>query len=394
MTSSTVGIIAVADRIISAKPNTSRLWLPRAQLADFPTPFFLTDLAIVEAKISTLRSLLPAVGLYYALKSNNDPAVLATVADRVAGFDIASLGELDLLGEFDISTDRINFSNPVKIPGHIAEAYRRGVRTYAVDSFDEIRKLAEHAPGSDVHLRLTVPSKGSTFPLSVKFGLAPDQVEACAVAAQTAGLYVTGLAFHVGSQCENPRLWEAALRLCGTVINQLRHTGIDITTINIGGGFPADYGNESDGDIDGMCQVINDSIAAYLPSGITVIAEPGRFVVAESTAIVCSVIAREERNRAHWLYLDVGAFQGLIEPLEVPTWRYPVFSVTRPDVSTHDTFVLTGPTCDPYDTIGNGYVLPTDTELGHRLCIASAGAYTSVYASHFNGFAPPQRYLV
>ncbi len=375
------------------KNSHKTAWLKHAKSHQYPTPYILTDLSIVEDKILELKELLPGVEIYYSLKSNNDEAVINTVAKHADGFDIASFGELAMLDRLHADPERINFSNPVKSSRHIAETYKRGIRHYAIDSFDEIRKLAYYAPAASVYLRLKVVDHGSKFPLS-KFGLTKDEVIPMARAAKEAGLSVIGLTFHVGSQAEQISVWSSALELCGGLTNDLAQEGIGISVVNIGGGFAADYGQPVP-TIRETCKVVNKAIKTYLPNDLRVIAEPGRYIVAESSIIVTSVIARKQRDKKEWLHLDMGAFQGLVEPLEEDTWRYPIFSLTRRDTSVqYNEFILTGPTCDPYDTIGMKYELPASTQLGDRLCIASAGAYTQVYASNFNGFEIPRNYFV
>jgi ornithine decarboxylase len=109
--------------------------------------------------------------------------------------------------------------------------------------------------------------------------------------------------------------------------------------------------------------------------------------------MVATVIGREHRSGTDWLYLDVGVFQGLIEPLEMSGWKYPIFTKKHAR-GYKKSFVLTGPTCDAYDTLGLDYMLPSDINVGDELYIGATGAYSLVYASHFNGFEPPKTYYV
>jgi len=109
--------------------------------------------------------------------------------------------------------------------------------------------------------------------------------------------------------------------------------------------------------------------------------------------LVASVIGRENRSGVDWLYLDMGVFQGLIEPLEIPGWKYPIFT-EKSHRGYKKSFILTGPTCDAYDTLGSGYMLPSDINVGDRIYIGAAGAYTLVYGSEFNGFEIPKTYYI
>ncbi len=372
--------------------------IDRSLTIDFPkvpnrkTPYMVTDLNLVAQNILTFNRVLPDVELFYAVKANNSPEVVKTADSMVTGYDIASLGELMQLIKLGVDPSRVLYSNPVKIPSHIKSAYKLGVRYFAFDSTTEIEKLAKYAPGSNVYLRIKVADFGSKFPLSKKFGVDPmHALDFCSFAHEM-GLNVIGVTFHVGSQSENKEVWKSSLEIAGKVMHSLRDRGIEANFLDIGGGFPSDYGQASP-DIEGVAKVINDGITEYMPDGVRVVAEPGRFIVANASTMVTSIIGREHRSGSDWLYLDVGTFQGLMEPLEMSDWHYPISS-DKPSQTYKKNFILTGPTCDACDTLGDGYLLPSDLNVGDKLYIASTGAYTIVYASSFNGFTPPKQYFV
>lgn len=356
------------------------------------TPYMLTDLDIIRQKAELFKKLMPRIGIYYAVKSNDDPAVINVLNELVDGYDIASLGEFKKLNGLGISADRIVYSNPVKIPQHIQKTYDQGVRYYAFDSLTEIDKLAQYAPGATVYVRIRVPDYGSKFPLSGKFGLEPMHVAAYAATAKEAGLNVKGIAFHVGSQSENMQVWHAAFKTSAKLMKELSKIGIDIEFIDMGGGFPAGYEALAPG-IKDAAKAINASIEEHIPDTIRIFAEPGRYLSANSSILVTSVIGREHRSGSDWLYLDMGVFQGLMEPLEMSDWKYPIFT-EKSSKGYRKSFVLTGPTCDAYDTIGMDYELPSDLNVGDKLYIGAVGAYSLVYASEFNGFEIPKTYYV
>lgn len=375
------------------KDTESLSWLEKIALAGSPaTPYVLTDLSIVKEKVHQFKTLMPRVGIYFAIKSNNDPRVIRTLKDLVEGFDIASLGELEILEGHGISAARMLYSNPIKVPEHVAQTFKKGVRYFAIDSVGEIEKIKQHAPGSNVHIRVKVSDYGSKFPLSGKFGADPSHVVAYAAAAEEAGLKVKGLTFHVGSQAENTHVWEAAIQMNGKLISQLKEKGIGIEFLDIGGGFPANYEDLAP-TIDEVAEIVNSALEKYIPSSVKIIAEPGRFISANASILATTVIGREHRSGLEWLYLDIGTFQGLIEPLEMPDWKYPILTRKHPK-GYKRSFVLSGPTCDACDTIGLDYLLPSDINVGDRIYLAATGAYTTVYGSNFNGFQIPRSYYV
>ena len=107
--------------------------------------------------------------------------------------------------------------------------------------------------------------------------------------------------------------------------------------------------------------------------------------------LVGGVLGREVRAGENWAYLDVGAYNGLMETQQTVTgWRFPLWtSVPGHGEVPHVPFTVTGPSCDSSDTVFYGVPLPESLDVGDKLYIGSAGAYTLSYASGFNGFAPP-----
>jgi ornithine decarboxylase len=174
-------------------------------------------------------------------------------------------------------------------------------------------------------------------------------------------------------------------------MSDLSTFGIQLEMLNLGGGFPARYVDPVP-TIDAIGEVIMSSIAELLPyRPRTIVAEPGRYMVAESAVLVAGVLGREVRAGEHWLYLDTGAYHGLMETQQtVGQWKYPLWS-SRPDHAQTGQlpYTVTGPSCDSNDTMFHAAMLPSALDVDDRLYIGSAGAYTLSYASHYNGFAPP-----
>ena len=358
---------------------------------DHPTPFLAYDLDTVRARYSHFTRTLPGVECYYAVKCNPAAELLETLAAAGSCFEIASQGELALLEPVGVDPRDVLYSNPVKPPSHISATHAAGVWRFAFDSEAELYKLARHAPGSAVLLRVRVDDSTSVFPLSRKFGVEPQEAARLLVLARRLGLRPYGITFHVGSQCTDPTAWRRAIGAVGALLVELDEQRITIESLNISGGFPARYADPVP-TLDEVADAIFPALAEDLPYVPTELAaEPGRYLVAESAVMAASIVGREVRAGESWLYLDVGAYNGLIETQQTRRqWRYPLWS-SRPDHSDapQDVFTVTGPTCDSNDTLFVGAALPSTLEVDDRLYIGSAGAYTLSYASSFNGFPPP-----
>jgi ornithine decarboxylase len=204
------------------------------------------------------------------------------------------------------------------------------------------------------------------------------------------GLRCHGITFHVGSQMIDPSAWRAAIADSAALMRDLLGSDLRITMLDLGGGFPARYDSDVP-DLAGYGADIRTALAEHLPYPVEVVVEPGRALVADAGVMTASVIGVARRGTRTWVHLDVGAFNGLMESLETGNQlRYPV-SDSR-DSAARTLCSLTGPTCDSQDTILHDVPLSADLVVGDRVFLHVAGAYTTGYASRFNGFGIPPVY--
>ncbi|HST50029.1 type III PLP-dependent enzyme [Jatrophihabitans sp.] len=368
----------------------------RLAIIDRETPFLAFDPDIVAAQLMRFRSALPGVSVHYAMKCNGDETVLRRLHEQGAGFEIASVGELRRLLELGVHAEDVLFSNPVKPPAAIAHARAAGVWRFSFDSERELSKIAAEAPGAAVYLRLRVDDSDSVFPLSRKFGANSAEGLRGLLRARELGLHPYGLTFHVGSQCTRPATWARAVAVAAQLMERLAEHGIVLNMLNLGGGFPAHYGGAVPS-ISSIGTAISEALEDHLPYQPGLIAaEPGRYLVAESGVLVATVLGRAVRDGQNWLYLDVGAYNGLMETLQTgQTWEFPLWtSRSGHGGGPLESFTVTGPSCDSSDTMFHDVRLPASLDEGDRIYIASAGAYTLSYASTFNGFPLPAAYPI
>ena len=142
----------------------------------------------------------------------------------------------------------------------------------------------------------------------------------------------------------------------GRVMAEAAAAGITLTMLNVGGGFPARY-VEDVPDVEEIGAALVpalDELLPYRPQVLT--AEPGRHLVAESGVLVATVVGRESRAGENWIYLDVGAFNGMMETLQTNTrWDYPLWTSRADHVyAAQERFTVTGPSCDSSDTMFYG----------------------------------------
>jgi ornithine decarboxylase len=354
------------------------------QDVDVPTPALLLDLDAVRNRVQCVRDAFSLLRprIYYSCKANADRALLAVLGEEGCGFDVASINEIQALEDAGVDARSAIFSSTVKVPSHIAEAHARGIDTFAVDSSAEVEKLRVHAPGCKVVVRLDVPHEGSRWPLAGKFGVPPLEAAELLCRARDAGLQPHGLTFHVGSQCERTESWREAIEVAGKLWRYASDAGIVLQLVNFGGGLPARYTD----DVPSVAEIGNEVLQAATTtfgSGVQYAIEPGRFIVAEAGTLVASVIGKATRSGKPWVFIDLSIYAGLLEV--IGGWRYP--TVTAKDHLPRKLTTLAGPSCDSTDIIAHDIELP-DLEVGDRMLLLSAGAYTTAYRA-YNGFDFP-----
>jgi len=349
----------------------------------YTRPFLIVDTTIVRAKARRFRAAMPRVRPHYAVKANPDRRVLKVLAQEGCGFEIASTAELDLLVSLGVNAAEVFFSNPVKSRESIAYAAAKGVEWYVVDSMDEMRRVFEVKPDAKQYLRIATPNIGSDWPLSGKFGAGAADAREIIAAAAKLGADLGGITFHVGSQCRNPENWRVALEKARNLFDVMAKAGLKPRLLNIGGGYPVRHVRPIPS-IEVIGQVVNDGLKAF-PDEVQVIAEPGRYLVSDAGYFVCRVLGTATRAGKRWMHWDAGLFGGVIEASEGLKYRI------RTDRSGPDiVWTVGGPTCDSVDIVMRDEPLPSDLQEGDFVYIRNAGAYTTAYASQFNGFPLPE----
>jgi ornithine decarboxylase len=357
---------------------------------EFDRPTMVFDLDVMRAKYRALAEGLGDAVIHYAVKANPAPEVIAAVAALGGRFDAASRGEIDLCLSLGVPAAHIAFGNTIKRAADIAHAHAMGVEQFAVDAEEEMLKLAEHAPGARVIVRMLVETSQADWPLSRKFGCSRREALRLMDLGRYLGLDVAGISFHAGSQMREPAMWAATLDAAAELWAQAAAAGHRLRILNIGGGFPAFYGHPLPETRAYAAEVMR-MVRHRFGTDALVMAEPGRGLVAEAGVIVAEVmlVARKDQDDlVRWVYLDIGKFSGLAETIDEAI-RYQL--ETRHGPADTGPCILAGPSCDSADVLyeRRPVQLPLALAAGDKVRILSAGAYTTSYASvGFNGFPP------
>jgi ornithine decarboxylase len=354
-------------------------------------PCLVVDLDVVRDNYGAFAKALPDSRVFYAVKANPAPELLSLLVSLGSCFDTASVAEIEMVLAAGATAERISFGNTIKKERDIARAFALGVRLFAVDCKAEVEKIGRAAPGAKVFCRFLFGCAGAEWPLSRKFGCDPEMAVEVLDHAQKLGLEAYGVSFHVGSQQRRTAAWDEALKSAVTIFRACADRGINLSMVNLGGGFPTKYLREVPA-VEAYGRSIFRALRKHFGNAIPeTIIEPGRGMVGNAGVIEAEVVLvsnKSEHDHVRWVYLDIGKFGGLAETMD-ESIRYPI--KTPRDGGEVGPCVLAGPTCDSADVLyeKRPYDLPISLEIGDKVLIEGTGAYTATYAAvAFNGFHP------
>jgi ornithine decarboxylase len=368
---------------------------------DLETPYIVINPKTIEVNYQRLRDFFPYSDIYYAVKANPAPEIIALLAGMGSNFDLASRSELDMVLSLGVQAERLSYGNTIKKARDVAYFYEKGVRMFATDSKEDLRNIASAAPGSQIYVRILVEnSTTADWPLSRKFGCHPDMAYDLIIMARDLGLVPLGISFHVGSQQRDIGQWDDAIAKTKYLFSCLEeYEGIRLSMINLGGGFPTAYIQPTNPLNEYAAEIkryLVDDFGEDLPR---IVLEPGRSLVGNSGVLVSEVVLVSRKNNTalnRWVYLDTGKFNGLLETIDEAI-KYPIVTSKDSLGGKEAEVILAGPTCDGQDILYEKYKyrLPVDLKIGDRLYFLSTGSYTSSYASvGFNGFTPIKTYIM
>lgn len=356
------------------------------------TPIFVIDHEKLRDNYREFRENLPKVQVYFAVKANSNPEIVKTLFEMGSSFDVASMPEFMIVYENirkmpakerqDWIWDKIIYANTIK-PIETLEALDKYNPLVTFDNSEELKKLRQHAPHAGLILRIRVPNTGSLVELSSKFGAHPGEAVDLIVSAFDMGLVVEGISFHVGSQCTNFENYVHALQLSADIINEVEtRTGKKLRILDIGGGFPVKYNPEVKS-FKILAKQLTAEIKRLFPKDMQILAEPGRFLVANACSVVAKVVGKAFRDGKPCYYINDGVYHTYSGQVFDHS-NYPVLPFKEGE--THISAVF-GPTCDAFDTITLSAELP-DLEIGDLVYSENIGAYSHASSTYFNGFPP------
>ena len=347
---------------------------------EYGTPLLVLSLEQIEKNYRLLRTHLPRVKVFYAIKANPHRRILELMRDLGSNFDVASDGEIMELSSLGVDGSRMIYANPMKTVNGLRACCNAGVGKMTFDSAGEIDKMARECPGATVLLRIRIDNSSAHVDLNKKFGAAREQALELLLKARDAGLDAAGIAFHVGSQTTSADPYLYALDIAREIFDEAAAAGMQLRIMDIGGGFPIPEPKVRF-NLQEMLNQINARLDEDFP-GVEIWAEPGRFICGTAVNLITSVIGVTERGGQPWYFLDEGLY-GTFSGVLFDQWDFKLISFKEGE-QVAATFA--GPSCDSLDIMFRGKMTVRQEE-GDLILVPICGAYTSASATTFNGFS-------
>ena len=334
----------------------------------------------------------------YSAKANGNLAVLRALAERGAGADVVSGGELHRALLAGIPPERIVYSGVGKTDAELRAAIEAGIRAINVENEDELRVVSDIAsklgkvqpcalrvnPDVDPHTHEFLTTGRQENKFGIPFERAVDAAE---LAAGLPGVTLSGVDFHIGSQILSHEPYALALKQVRGLVGELRRRGFQIQDLDVGGGLAARYDTEepltADEFHDGIISLIDDL-------DLTLVMEPGRFIVANAGVLLTRVLFLKETPTKTFAIVDAG-MNDLIRPALYEA-RHRIELTEEREGAKREVDVV-GPICESSDFLGKGRLLPP-LERGDLLVVFSAGAYGMAMASNYNQRPRPAEVMV
>lgn len=324
----------------------------------------------------------------FAMKSNDNLAVLKTLINHGAGFDIVSVGELKKALMAGADPKKIVFASVGKTEEEITLAINAGILLFNVESLpelDEINRIAKkNKKKVKVALRINPDVEAPTYSqvitgtLKNKFGI--DLKTAQQIMNQTkkyTHILFSGLHVHIGSQITTGEPFVKAIQRVIDFQVKLKQDGIKLEYLDIGGGLGIIYKDEKPQ----TAKIFAQNVLPLLKqTGLRIIMEPGRFICGNAGIFVTKVLYLKDNGVKKFLIVD-GGMNDLMRPTLYGS--YHEIQPLKKKAGKKELMDVVGPICESGDFFAKDRLLPI-LKKNDLIALMSAGAYCSVMSSNYN----------
>ncbi|MBW2964373.1 diaminopimelate decarboxylase [Candidatus Woesearchaeota archaeon] len=369
----------------------------------FGTPFYLTVESEIRVRLRRLKNAFPYSNLkpQYAIKCNSNIEILKIVREEGYDADASSVGEIILSMLAGFRPEQITLTNLYKSENDILFAARLGLNAITIDSLEELEKTARVAKSCEAPIRIFLRFNpkiefGEYTTTKHQYGIPIDHAkEAINKAAVAENIELVGIHWH-GAYVPDPEVYHRAMRMLIPLVAYAREMGCDTHQLDLGGGFPVEYGDKRIFTPEEMgpalIEEFEELLAQHGLPQMKLIFEPGKFIVANSEIGVMRVVSVKDLGVKKVIVVDGSTYAMLPDPL---TWacEYHVLPANNMDIPPEEEYDIYGCTCDYLDKISKSRRLPALKE-GDLLAVMDCGAYSNVMASNFNALKRPPMIMI
>jgi len=367
------------------------------------TPVYIYSAATFRRHLKNLQDAFAPLNplICYSVKGCGNIHVLRLLSQMGSGFDVVSGGELYRVLQAGGRAYEVVYAGVGKTDPELIQALEAGIACFNIESEDELENLISLAAQKTktVHAALRVNPDvdpkthrhTATGKKETKFGV---DLERAAAVFEKYGknnhVRLVGVHLHIGSPVNTLEPYVQALAKTLELIRHLRQKGFALETIDIGGGFGADYTRGQAPDAYAYARAI---VPLLRDCGLRVILEPGRSISGNAGILVSRVLYLKRGGEKNFVIVDA-AMNDLIRPALYDAFHFiwpvrvsPAFvpsgranPLELPGTQKVD---VVGPICESGDFLAHDRFLPP-LQREDLLAIFTAGAYGFAMSSQYN----------
>jgi len=383
--------ISQPDTLAPAAATVDQWWMRKAErlieLGQQHGAAYVYDGETIGAAIDGLTGLNSVDRVLFAIKANNNPAVLGIVEQRGINFECVSPEEIrHVRGLFpELPGERILFTPNFAPREEYEWALDEGV-WLTLDNLYILSEWGDSFRGREVFLRIdTGQGRGHhehvrTAGVHSKFGVPLFELDELSDLIERYEVKVVGLHAHTGSGVLDPLSWNSTAEC----LLDLTRRFTEARFIDIGGGLGIP---ERPGQVPLDLAVLDANLAEYreILGSRELWIEPGRYIVAQSGVLLAEVTQTKGKGDVQYLGVRTG-MNSLIRPALYGAY-HEIVNLSRRDQAATEIMTVVGPICETGDRLGSDRLLPP-AETGDIMLIANTGAYGQVMSSRYNMRAP------
>ena len=358
----------------------------------FGTPLYIYSYHTLTEHFRKLKKAFTKVSplICYSVKSNSNLAILRSLVKLGAGLDIVSGGELFRALKAGCPAKRIVYASVGKTDKEIAEAIKKGILFFNVESLPELENINRIAKSlgkvTNVAIRINPDVEVKTHKfittgkITNKFGIDLKSAYKILLLKDVfAHVRICGLHIHIGSQITQSEPFVAAIEKVSVFIQQLKSRGISLEYLNIGGGLGIIYDRETPQ----TAQIYANKILPLLMrTGLKIIMEPGRFIVGNAGILVAKVLYIKNTPKKKFVIVDAG-MNDLIRPALYSAYHQILPLAQAGPGAKKEKVDIVGPICESGDFLAKDREMPVFKE-GDCLAVMGSGAYGFSMSSNYN----------